>query len=730
MKKVKKVFAGIFLSFVIMVALGVISGLGYYFFVTHSVSLDTERIEKTKNANCLQIYDKNGQILCPSKENFVSLDNLSTNTKNAFICAEDKRFYVHHGLDYIRIGGAILSNIKSKSFNQGASTISQQLVKNSQLSNEKTINRKLKEVKLTKELERKYSKNEILEMYLNNIYFGNGCYGIENAAKYYFGKSAKDLDLAESALLAATINAPSVYDIKNSTNKAKERRNLVLDLMQKYNKIGKETCESAKAQEVKLNITSLSNDYYIFDEVIEEACTALNMTKNQLKNSDIEIYTYLDMDLQRQIDKTIKENYGDLPENPDSATIVIDNETNGILSITGKETTLKTPKQPGSVIKPVLVYAPAIEKNIISPATKLLDEKINISGYSPSNADNKFHGYVSARQALKNSYNVPAVKLLNELGVAEAQKFASKLGIKFSEKDNNLAIALGGFTEGTNLFDVANSYLAFANEGYYKKCKFIDKIAKKGSIIYKNDNLGQKVMKNSTAYLITNMLMDAATSGTAKRLKNLNWQIASKTGTVGLSGSNKNSDAYNVSYTSKHLVLSYFGGKVMPETINGATYPTMLTKDIMEILYSKQTPPDFAVPKSVVSKKISKSDYENNAILLTDDDKDCITEVFAKDNVPQTKKVTQNFKISAFNFEDKKPIISFNAVPEFSYQIVRTQKNEEEVLSSYNELDEPQIINFEDLSAIAGEIYAYHVAICDKNGVAIHKTNEVKLKAF
>ena len=165
------------------------------------------------------MFDCNGTSIKPTSENHISIKKLSSNTKNAFICAEDKRFYTHKGIDFVRIGGAVVSNLKSKSFSQGASTISQQLIKNTHLSNEKTLKRKLKEIKLTKQLEKNYSKNDILELYLNNIYFGNGCYGIENASMHYFGKSAKNLTLAESALLAATINAPSVYDIENNQEK-------------------------------------------------------------------------------------------------------------------------------------------------------------------------------------------------------------------------------------------------------------------------------------------------------------------------------------------------------------------------------------------------------------------------------------------------------------------------------------------------------------------------------
>ena len=730
MKKFKKVLLGLSLSFVLLFIVGIVSGAGYYYSVTHSVNLDTEKLENTKNATSLQIYDKNDTIINPSAENYITIDNLSNNTKNAFICAEDRRFYIHKGIDYIRVGGAVISNIKSHSFSEGASTISQQLVKNTQLTNEKTIKRKLKEFKLTRQLEKSYTKNDILEMYLNNIYFGNGCYGIENAANHYFGKSAEELSLSESALLAATINAPSVYDIQNNTSKAKERRDLILDLMQKYNKISENECQNAKLEEICLNITKLNNNYFVFDEIIEEACSILNKSETQLKNSNIKIYTYYDLELQNQINNNINENYSEIDSNPDIASIVVDNNTNGIVSITGKRSSFKSKKQPGSVIKPILVYAPAIEKGMISPATKLLDEKVDFGGYKPTNADGKFHGFVSARESLKNSYNIPAVKLLNELGIQEAQKFAKNLGIEFSKNDNNLAIALGGFTDGISLSEIINAYTSLANNGKFKKCKYISKIVKNNEIIYKNDNFRQNVMSDSTAYLITNMLTDTAKSGTAKRLKNLDYEIASKTGTVGLSNSSKNSDAFNVSYTSEHTILSHVGGTIMPESINGATYPTMITKSILNLLYADHKPSDFEVPNSVITQKISKSDYENNQIILTTDNNDFITEVFAKNNLPKQTKPTLQLTMSAFNFENRKPIISFFAYQNYTYEIIRISKEKEEIISSYNNLNKSEIIKFEDKSAKSDQIYEYYVKICDKNSSSTYNTNHVKLKSF
>ncbi len=730
MKKFKKILKISLIVIGILFASLLVTGATYYFAVTSAVILDETKLEIAKISSSLQIVDKNNNIICPTSENYIAIEKLSTNTKNAFICAEDKRFYSHSGIDFVRVGGAIVSNLKSKSFSEGASTISQQLIKNTHLSNEKTISRKLKEFKLTKELEKKYSKAQILELYLNNIYFGNGCYGIENAANHYFSKSAEKLSLSESAMLAGTINAPSVYDIQNNTEKAIKRRNLILELMHKYGKISEEQMNLSKQEEVNLKITKLSNNNFVYNEIIEEACKILGKTENQIKNNNIKIETYFDNKLQAQISKDIVSKYNNLESSPEIASIVIDNNTNGIVAIVGSKKTFMSKKQPGSAIKPILVYSPAIEQNIISPATKILDEKVNFGGYSPENADKKEHGYVSVREALKNSYNIPAVKLLNEIGINNAQEFAKKLGIDFSEQDNNLAIALGGFTEGISLKTLCDAYSTYANNGNYAESKYISKITSGNKVLYERKSEQKSVMSDSTAYLITNILQSAATGGTAKRLKDIGFEIASKTGTVGLSSSSKNSEAYNLSYTTKHTILTYFGGKIMPENINGATYPTMLVKDIVTYLYKENKPSGFKVPNSVEMKKISKADYEKNIVSLTDNEENGILEYFAKSNLPKKSDSTLSLKLEAFNFENKKPILSFFACPNYSYSLHRISENSDEIIFNENNTEASKIIKFEDITANSNEIYEYYAEICEKSSGKIYKTNPVKLRSF
>lgn len=725
MKTFKKIIKFSFIFSIISFIIIMCGGIIFYHTTTNGLALNHEILNERKIENAIMVFDSNGNQITKPKQSFIKLSKLASHTKDAFISAEDKRFYSHKGLDFVRMGKAVLSNLKSGSFSQGASTISQQLIKNTQLSNEKTLTRKLKEMKLTKELEKIYSKNEILEMYLNNIYFGNGCYGIESASQYYFSKSADNLSLSESALLAATINAPTIFNPKENPENNKVRRNLILKLMQNNGKISEIDCKNAQNEEILLNLQNLNNNNFLYNQVINEAENLLNLSREQLYHNNYKIYTNLDSNLTSKINSAIKNNYPVLPKTINISSIVIDNYSNKIISITGSNSSFTTKVQPGSTIKPILVFAPAIEKGQISPATKILDEPVNFSGYSPKNSNECFHGFVSVRESLKNSYNVPAVKILNELGISEAQNFAKKLGIDFSENDNNLAIALGGFTEGITTKSIADAYTAFANNGNFKVSSIITKITKNGNIIYRSDNKKEKVMKDSTAYLITDMLLDTSKTGTAKRLKDFDFQIASKTGTVGYSNSKLNKDCFNVSYTTKHTILTHISGENMPENINGSTYPTMITRDILSILYQNSKPKNFSKPNSITTLNLNKNNYEENKITIDNSKQNSLAEIFDKSNIPTN--LINNFQISITNKQGLKPIIEFNLPENYSYQIIRKNKNEEEIISSSSN---ENFIKFEDKTANINNIYEYFVKFCDFYSNTIIESNHIIIKTF
>ncbi len=726
MKKFRKFLKFSLISLCIIFAATLCGGVIFYHVQTRGLALDETKLEASRAAGQIQIFDANGNSITKLSQSFVPITKLSQTTKDAFITAEDKRFYRHGGIDLIRMAKATLHNLTKFEFSQGASTISQQLIKNTQLSSEKTISRKLKEIKLTFELEKNYSKDQILEMYLNNIYFGNGCYGIESASKHYFSKPASNLSLAEAAALAASINAPSVYDLEDHPKKVKTRRNLILDLLQKSSKISEKQCQNAKSEEILLNLQSLSGNNFLFNEVLNEAVSILKTNPNNLANQNIKIYTNLDLDLASSINANVKNNYSNLDAHPQVASIVIDNNTKNIISITGNKNAFIAKKQPGSAIKPILVFAPAIEKNIISPATKILDEPINISGYSPKNSGGNFHGFVSCKEALANSLNIPAVKILNEVGIKDAQNFAKKLGIEFSEGDNNLAIALGGFTDGITLKSLADSYVALASSGNFSPSSLISKITKNNQTIYEHSPEKNQVMQDSTAFLVTDMLLETSKTGTAKRLKDFNFDIAAKTGTVGIANSTKNHEAFCVCYTTRHTILTYVGGTAMPESINGATHPTMLAKDILKQLYNQNTPSDFKAPKSVQKISIKKDDYDQNKIIAAPASDETFFAYFASSNLPQT--AAEKFKLTVFNFENEKPILEFETNKNFIYEIIRAQEKNEEIISS-SISNSP--VSFKDETAKSGEIYDYFIRFKNiTNKEVVFQTDKTTLKAF
>lgn len=722
MKKVKKIFKVVFLILIIFTSIAIIGMITFYKVTTRGVSLETEKFKIINPTQNLIIYDNNNNEIKPNSVSYIKLSKLSSQTKNAFICAEDKRFYKHKGMDYLRIGGAVLSNIKSGSFSQGASTISQQLVKNSQLTNEKTINRKLKEIKLTKELENKYSKDEILELYLNKIYFGNGCYGIENAAKHYFGKSATALSLDESALLAASINAPSVYDIENNQEKALKRRNLILELMQKYGKITTEELDEAKAKEIQLNLSSISGNSFLYKNILSEACNILNENEYNLTNKNYKIYTSIDTNLCKET-KSFAENQ---KINADIASIVIDNKTHKILAISGKSNLLNNSWQPGSLIKPILVYTPAIEKDMISPATKILDNKINIAGYSPENSDKKYHGYVSVKEAVSKSYNIPAVKILNELGVNEAISYAEKFGIEFEKNDNHLALALGAFEKGVKPKTICDAYSCFANNGKFQSSSYISKITKDGKVIYNSTNSEEQIIKDSTAYLINDMLIECAKNGTAKRLKSLSFPVCSKTGTVGKANSTKNKLAWNIAYTKNHMVLTLIQGDELPPKINGATTPCLINKTILSSIYKQNLPDDFEIPKSVTKINLDKTKYQENELLETKNS-DGIEEYFSLSNTP--KKESDFTLLKAINSKNHKPILCFTINKNYDYYLIRSQEKREEIIFSSLGNNE-NFITFCDKTAKNGQIYTYKLKICGKLKNEQFFSNDISLKVY
>lgn len=716
--KLKK-FIIVCLLMTICLSLGLVT---YFFAITAGTSLDQQKIELA-SASSFQIFDNQNNGINISdisgKNAYVIFDELKPHTIDAFVSVEDKRFFNHKGIDYIRILGAIKNNILNPDKKQGGSTITQQVIKNTQLSSEKTISRKLKEIKLAKQLEKQYSKQQILEMYLNSIYFGNGCYGIENASRYYFDKSSSDLSIAESALLASTINAPSVYDPVSNQEKTNQRKDLILSLMLKNNKISQTEFQESSQEIIKIEKANKSYKNQYYKGVIAEACKILKVTENQLRHKDVKLYTYYNPEIQAKLEELIVSQNYTADNQAKLGSIVLDNQTKAVVAFAsnGSLDLLNTYRQPGSLIKPILVYAPAFESGKYSPSSFVLDEQTCFGAYCPENASQKYHGMVTVKDAIAKSLNIPAVKVFEDVGISQSKNFASSLGIKFDNQDNNLALSLGGFTKGTTLKQLCDAYMCFANNGQFCQSCFIEKIVDNNDQIkYQRQIFTRQAVKESVAFLINDCLAEVSKAGTAKRMNSLGFSVCAKTGTVGTKSGN--TDAYNVAYTPEHTVCCWIGSNTisapLAKNISGATYPTMFNMSVLQSIYNNKTVSTFSQPQSVVQVGLNEQALKEYS--LEKDDSSSVFALFDSRFIPkETQRTKVDIEISINNFENSKPIICFDAKRDVTYQIFRQNNFSTELITEIKFVEDQ--VCFTDDSAQSGEIYEYFV-------VAKHKSIE------
>ena len=555
----------------------------------------------------------------------------------AVISTEDKRFYKHNGFDVKRIARAALNNAKSKSFKEGASTISQQLIKNTHLSHEKTIRRKLKEWKLTRRLEKRYTKDEILEKYLNTIYFGHSCFGIRAASEFYFNKAPSELTLADSAVLAGLIKSPNHYSPFKNAEGCLKRKNVVLSLLYQNGYITSAERELALQTPLPTAPSPQKNSdgflCFVFDELEE-----LSKEKNFRLGGNIRIFTEFDPALQENVN-TIAQKVEDC----DKTLLVLDGESKRFKA--AYSTVGNIPRLPGSLIKPLLVYTPALEENLTSPATPILDEKVRYGDYQPDNYNGQYHGYVSARECLAKSLNIPAVKLFQSLGIEKGVKFLNMLGLSIPKEDYSLALALGGMKNGFPLRNLMSAYTALQNGGMFTSCKFIKEIRINDVCVYTHKPTSKKVFSVESAYLATDMLKSAVKDGTAKKLRNLPFDVAAKTGTVGTE--NGNTDAYALSYTTKDVAAVWLGNAdnhFIEHT--GGALPCSLLREVNEALYEQYNKQNvkispFQRPQGVIDVSLDKTSYYGTHTMLLADDIAPIdyrlTEVFKKDMIPSKK---------------------------------------------------------------------------------------------
>ncbi|MBR6779129.1 MAG: transglycosylase domain-containing protein [Clostridia bacterium] len=587
--------------------------------VYNKYDLDIEKLTSTNNG--IMVYSASGidNTLYNTNRSIVEIETLPNYVTQAFVDIEDKRFYDHNGYDIKRIAKASLVNLTTKSKSQGASTISQQLIKNALLNNKKTYTRKIKEVVLAIKLEKKFSKQEILEMYLNTIYFGSNAYGIENASQTYFNKSAKDLTLNEACCLAGIIKSPAKFSPKLNYQNSINRKNLVAASMLEAKSITQQQYNEILSSPIILNSNN-NVDHSYEEEAIYEACKLLNLTERELINKNYSIVTHKDDDLQMEVIKAnnevLESNKNNTNSNLDSLSVVVDN--NGCVKAYYANSNYNLhnlTRQTASTLKPFAVYLPCLSHNILTPATTILDEEINYNGFEPNNADNKYHGYVSTRQAISESLNIPAVKALDYVGLQKAYKVLQDFDINIANADLNLSLALGATKNGVKVMEMLQAYSTLANMGVYKPISFIDKILdSNGKIVYKHEDYIETVFDSKDCYLMTDMLKDTAKTGTAKRFNDLNLPIASKTGTA-TNNNGQNTDLYNIAYSSQHTLLTWIADiktNHLPSSLHSSVQPTIINKDILSYLYKNVTLPDFDIPTGIQKMPYDILELENN----------------------------------------------------------------------------------------------------------------------
>lgn len=738
MSKVKKVLLTI-LAALIGVLLLFCAAFYVFFDVPDWQKLDISRLSAL--AQTSSMYDMNGELMSELRgsENriIVSLGEIPLHTRQAFIAAEDLRFYDHRGIDVYRILGALRSNLKSGSLAEGASTITQQLAKLTHLSAEKTIRRKLEEINLAFQIEKVYNKDEILAMYLNTVYFGRGAYGIQAAAQAYFGVDAEDLTLNQSASLAAIIKAPSIYAPHISPSNNRSRRQYILSVMAENGFISQEEKQAALDESIWVLAQEAEKQLYSWyiDEALRESAELLGLSADEVIQGGFKIYTAYDARLQTIADEV----YADSSFFPaaasdgtpiQSAMAVVDTNNGAVLAmIGGRDYTVRRGlnratqmrRQPGSALKPLAVYGPALELGYTT-ASVLLDEKTSFGGYTPRNAGDRYYGLVTMRTAIRNSLNTTAVRLLEEIGLDASIQYLNKMGIPTRNSDRNLSLALGSMTYGVTPVELAAAYVPYANGGIYHQPYCVERIETvDGSNVYERKDSGKQVLSAQNAFLMTSLLQSVVSSGTGTRMLAANTPIAGKTGTVSMTGGNR--DIWMTAYTPEISVAVWMGydqtdaKHKISNGITGGRNTASLAAAFFKKAYADREKPDFSQPDGLVWLTLDKRALTSRGSIMLASDKTPkeyrLSEVFAASNRPyavsdiwQAPDAPSSFYV-AHNASGY-PELHFKASSDARYRIQRDSVGESVILTEMI-ASSGQALSFLDSTAQAGILYTYRI---------------------
>lgn len=600
----------------ILIVLILIPLLTYLYFA-RDIS-DKERLMNRNNTGIV-LTDVHGTSIYESgrakHRDLVPLSEMNDTTKKALLASEDKDFYNHGGFSFISMLGAVYGNIVTGGKNYGGSTLTQQLAKNTLLTDQKSYLRKFQELSVSIAIEQTYSKDEILEMYLNSAFFGGNAFGIGDAARTFFNKSPKDLTLAESAMIIGVLPAPNAYSpIYGEMKYAKERQETVLNRMLKNGFITQAEKDQALAEQLAFAAPESSADNSPAPHFAEMVMADLNKRYGEEKvaRSGYQVKTTLDLNMQAELQDNINKNMTAIRRSGGSnaAAIAIDPKTGAIRALIGsydwndeqdgKVNMVTSARQPGSSFKPIY-YGAAMADGVINPATILKDEPINIDGYQPKNALRNYNGNVTVRKALNWSLNIPAVKVMQQYGVDKSIEAANRMGINTIQKKNNYGLSLALGAGEARLLDMTHAYAGFANGGDQKEVAYEEEIKTKyDQIIYKNKEQSKRVISEEGAFLISNVLSDnQARSGMFGSSLSLsgNKKAAVKTGTT-----DENRDAWTIGYTPSITVGVWVGNNDNTEmSSGGGSLAGPIWRNSMSDLVT-QTGDPFTAPSGVVQK--------------------------------------------------------------------------------------------------------------------------------
>lgn len=634
---IKKILITLGILFLVTMIVG---GISVFTIISKAPKLDPDKLTLAQSP---QIFDNNGELITTlqSTENRRSADieDIPQVLIDAVISIEDVRFYEHSGIDIRRIAGAIIANVKNGFGSQGASTITQQVVKNLFLTGDKTWTRKIQEQYLAIKMDKEYSKDEILEIYLNVIYFSDSRYGVLEAADYYFSKELSELTIEDAALLAAIPQRPNYFNPFNNPEAVETRRNIVISMMEKYGKITSIEAETAKKVSVQEQLQKCEREVYPYqaflDQVLNEVEAIDGIEASDIYTLGLKIYTTLDQDLQQYVEYVMQS--GEVVQFPDdkyqAGITVMDTKTGRVLAIGGFRKPAEgvrtwnwatNPRRsPGSSIKPILDYGPAVDEFQWSTYHQLVDEPHTYSDGTPvHNYDQEYKGSISIRKAMETSRNIPAVKAFQEVGIEKAKVFGERLGIELDTIEESYSI--GGFQTGVSSFQMAGAYGAFGNNGIYNAPHTVIKVEfPEGKVI---DLTPKEVvaMNDYTAFIITDIMRTVVegSEGTGRLAAVSGIQIAGKTGSSNFTEEEKKEfnisdgikDSWFVGYSTELTTSVWTGYENNADgyinTDSGSTdgqIARLLFKEIMTYAHEDRETADFKQPDSVVLIGIDRS---------------------------------------------------------------------------------------------------------------------------